>query len=98
MRRTEVEVEPLRKETGYSDDFRRDYDARFADSGVPYETMQPAYDYGYRSAGDPRYKGRSWSDVEEDLKTDYMRSQPNSSWERMKGAVRYGWEKVTGKR
>jgi uncharacterized protein (TIGR02271 family) len=99
VRRTEVEVEQLgERGADYSDDFRRDYEARYANSGVPYETMQPAYDYGYRSANDTRYRGRSWSDVEEDLKTDYMRNQPNSSWDRMKGAVRYGWEKVTGKR
>jgi uncharacterized protein (TIGR02271 family) len=99
VRRTEVEVEPLQRGgTDYSDDFRRDYETRYANSGVSYETVQPAYDYGYRCASDSRYRGRSWSDVEEDLKTDYMRAQPNSSWERMKGAVRYGWEKVTGKR
>jgi len=98
VRRTEVEVEPLQKGTDYREDFRRDYETRYADSGVDYETMQPAYEYGYRYASDPRYRGRNWSDVEEDLKTDYMRSQPNSSWDRVKGAVRYGWEKVTGKR
>jgi uncharacterized protein (TIGR02271 family) len=98
VRRTEVEVEPLNKGSEYSDEFRRDYDSRYADSGVPYETMRPAYDYGYRLASDQRYAGRSWSDVEEDIRTDYMRNNPNSSWDRMKGAVRYGWEKVTGKR
>ena len=32
------------------------------------------------------------------LRTDYLRNNPNSAWDRMKGAVRYGWEKVTGKR
>jgi len=52
----------------------------------------------YRTAGDPRYRGRDWSDVEDDLRTDYLRKNPNSAWERMKGAIRYGWEKVTGKR
>lgn len=81
-----------------TNDFRRDYDDRFAKSGVPYETMQPAYKYGYRAARDPRYKDRKWSDVEQTLKTDYMRNNPNSSWDRVNGAVRYGWEKVTGKR
>jgi len=103
VRRTEVEVERIgegegRRDTDYSSDFRRDYDTRYASSGVPYETMAPAYDYGYRSASDPRYKGRNWSDVENDLRTDYERNYPGSAWEKTKDAVRYGWEKVTGRR
>ena len=39
-----------------------------------------------------------WSEVESDLRTDYERSYPNSAWERVKSAARYGWEKVTGRR
>jgi len=103
VRRTEVEVERMgegegRRDTDYSSDFRRDYDTRYASSGVPYDTVAPAYDYGYRSASDPRYKGRNWSDVENDLRTDYERNYPGSAWEKTKDAVRYGWEKVTGRR
>jgi len=109
VRRTEVEVEKLAEgesrrdytddvNTDYTSDFRRDYDTRYASSGVPYETMAPAYEYGYRSANDSRYRGRSWSDVENDLRTDYERNYPNSAWEKTKDAVRYGWEKVTGRR
>ena len=54
--------------------------------------MAPAYDYGYRSASDARYRGRSWSDVENDLRTDYERNYPNSAWEKDEGcrAVRLG--------
>jgi len=102
VRRTEVEVEQLNRESGadadYSQDFRRDYESRYANSGESFESMRPAYEYGYTSARDPRYRDRSWSDVEEDLRTDYMRRNPNSTWDRVKGSVRYGWEKVTGKR
>jgi hypothetical protein len=104
VQRTEVNVEQLgrdRADAGtddYRDDFRRDYAARYASTGVPYETFSPAYDYGYRMASDPRYRGRNWSDVEDTLRTDYERNNPDSAWDRMKGAVRYGWEKVTGKR
>jgi len=96
VRHTEVDVEKLNTEN--TADFRRDWEARYGKSGGPYEEYSPAYEYGYRSASDPRYKNRSWSDVEQNLRTDYMRANPNSSWDRAKGAVRYGWEKVTGKR
>jgi len=101
VRRTEVKVDRIgaeRQGADYDDDFRRDFEDRYARSGESYETYHPAYEYGYRMASDPRYRGKDWSDVEQTLKTDYMRNQPNSSWEKAKGAVRYGWEKVTGKR
>ncbi len=96
VRRTEVEIEKLNAEN--STDFKRDWESRYQESGGAYDEDRPAYEYGYRLASDPRYQGRSWTDVEEDLRTDYMRANPNSAWERAKGAVRYGWEKATGKR
>jgi len=106
VRRTEVEVERQGGAAGaremadenYVADFRNDWQGRYANSGEPYETYAPAYEYGYRAAADPRYNGKSWSDVKEDLRTDYLRNNPNSVWDRMEGAVRYGWERVTGKR
>jgi hypothetical protein len=98
VRRTEVEIEALSGDEEYAADFRRDWQDRYASSGGTYESYQPAYEYGYRCANDPKYHGRSWSDAEGDLRTDYMGINPNSSWDRMKEAVRYGWEKVTGKR
>jgi len=99
VRSTDVKVEKM--EGGavtYNDDFKRDYEANYASSGVPYASMLPAYEYGYSTASDPRYRGKAWSDVESEVKTDYLRKNPNSTWDQIKGAVRYGWEKVTGKR
>jgi len=98
VRHTEVDIEKLPGGRQANPDFRSDWQSRYAASGEPYETYEPAYNYGYRSAGDPRYRGRSWSDAENDLRTDYLRNNPNSSWDRMKDAVRHGWDKVTGKR
>jgi uncharacterized protein (TIGR02271 family) len=97
VRRTEVEVEHLGGDD-YRSDFRRDWETRYAGAGEPYETYEPAYDYGYRSANEARWRGRRWSDVESELRTDWERRNPNSAWERFKDSVRYGWEKVTGKR
>jgi len=82
----------------YESDFRRDYEQNYASSGVGYEDVAPAYQYGCRMAADPRYTGRSWSEVESDLSRDYSTSYPRSAWEKTKGAVRYGWEKVTSRR
>lgn len=84
--------------TAFDDsDFRADFQQRYSASGASYDTYLPAYRYGYDMASDPRYQGRSFDEIESDLQTDYARRYPNSTWEKMKDAVRYGWNKVTGK-
>jgi uncharacterized protein (TIGR02271 family) len=109
VRRTQVDVEPIAGQNArsattdvdradYDSDFRRDYETRYSSSGEPYENYAPAYQFGSRYASNPDYRGKSFEDSEERLKTEYLRNNPNSAWDRAKGAVRYGWEKVTGKR
>ncbi len=97
VRHTEVNVENLERTAGtdYTQDFRRHYESNFANSGLNWDTVDPAYRYGYKMGADPRYKGRSWSDVETTLRSDYQRQYPESTWEKIKNAVRYGWERVT---
>ncbi len=100
VRHTEVNVEqtPSARGAAFDDsDFRADYQKRYAASGASYDTYQPAYRYGYDIASDPRYKGRSFDEVESDLQADYRQRYPNSTWEKMKEAVRSGWNKVSGK-
>lgn len=104
VRRTEVNVEQIPAQAGATtaqtfddSDFRADFQRRYGTSGATYDTYLPAYRYGYEVASDPRYRGKSWDQIESDLRSDYGRRYPNSTWERMKDAVRYGWDKVTGK-
>ena len=103
VRRTDVNVEQLGTEAGgvtdYDTDFRQDLQSRYGSvRGAKYDTYAPAYQYGYQMAADERYRGRSWNDVETSLRSDYERNYPNSKWEQMKDSVRYGWDKVTGRR
>ncbi len=100
VRRTEVNVEKTAGKGGTSfddSDFRSDFEKRYAGSGASYDTYLPAYRYGYDMASDARYKGRSYDEVESDLQSEYGRRYPQGAWEKMKDAVRYGWDKVTGK-
>jgi len=106
LRQSEVHVEDTRSDrtrsVGTDDidaDFQTDFRSRYGSNReTRYEDYAPAYRYGYDMASDPRYRGRRFSDVEEDLRTDYTRRYPNSTWERIKASVQYGWDKVTGKR
>ena len=83
--------------SGFDDDFRKDFQSRYGASGGSYDTYSPAYNYGYTMANDPRYKGKNFSDVESALRSDYGSRYPNSTWEKMKDSIQYGWNKVTGK-
>jgi len=100
VRRTEVDVEPLagpRQGEIDDTDFRRHFQQTYGASGADYSDYGPAYEYGYISAGDPKYRNRSFEDAEADLRSSYERTNPNSTWEKMKDSVRYGWNRVTGK-
>jgi len=106
VRKSDVQVDDSRKGRSRSAksadpaaDFRSDFTTRYGSQGdARFDDYEPAYRYGYDMASDPRYKGRRFDEVENDLRTDYASRYPNSTWERMKESVRYGWDKVTGKR
>jgi stress response protein YsnF len=100
VRRTEVQVENLggdertRAYESFDQGFRSDFSTRFASSGRRYEDVEPAYRFGHSLAGDPRYAGREWDDVEADARTDWGRSNSGGTWEEMKAAIRHAWERV----
>jgi uncharacterized protein (TIGR02271 family) len=68
-----------------------------ATAGAAGTANDPGYNYGYEMANDPRYRGRRFEDVESDLRTDYGRRYPNSTWESTKDSIRRGWDKLTGR-
>jgi uncharacterized protein (TIGR02271 family) len=105
VRRTEVEVEPAGAEpatrwrdfAAYEPEFRTHYTAAFAARGASYDRWAPAYRYGYDVATDPRYRDRDWAAIETDVRRDWDRRQ-QGPWEEFKEAIRYGWDKVRGRR
>ncbi|MFL6350992.1 MAG: YsnF/AvaK domain-containing protein [Bryobacteraceae bacterium] len=103
VRRTEVNVENLGNESAtgsrsdIDDDFRNHFTSYYGATGGSYEDYAPGYRYGYDMASDPRYQGKDFNEVESNLRTDYGRRYPNSTWEKIKDSVRYGWDKVTGR-
>jgi uncharacterized protein (TIGR02271 family) len=103
VRRSDVDVQQLGTEHGLRDrdiddrEFRTHFESTYGRSGR-YEDYAPAYRYGYTMAGDERYRGHRWEDVETRLRSDYERQYPGSTWDQIKGSVRYGWERMTGRR
>jgi uncharacterized protein (TIGR02271 family) len=97
-RRTEVDVERTGGASGganfnrYEDDFRRHYDTHYTSSGMNYERFRPAYQYGYSHAN--RYRDRNWNQAERDVRRDWEREHSDSPWDRVKEAVREGFERA----
>lgn len=108
VRRTDVEVEQLgsqqaRGTTGfdaYETDFRQHFTTTFGSKGknYTYDRYTPAYRYGYELASDKRYSGNEWNAVETQARRDWeARYQGQSTWEDVKDAIRYAWDKVRGR-
>lgn len=78
----------------YDRDFRSDWDRSFRSTGYGYERYQPAYQYGYNLATEPKYQGRTWTDVEPEARRDWETRHPNDAWEDFKEAVQHAWVRV----
>ncbi len=46
-------------------------------------------------AADTRYRNYRFSDVEPEIERDWSKHNAGRPWEKMKDAVRYGWERVS---
>lgn len=75
----------------YADDFQSHYATAFADTEHDYDQYDPAYRYGYEAAYEDNYRDRPYSDVESDLERDYTSRYPNSDFDEVRSAVRYGY-------
>lgn len=106
VRRTDVEVEQLGRSgagtgnmTGngwerWSNDFNTHYRSSFANTGRDYSYYEPAYRYGYGLSSRNDWRGRSWNEIEPDVRRDWE-SRNQGPWEEFKDAVRYAWQRVT---
>jgi len=80
------------------DYYRKHFTSTYGSTGGTYDDYAPAYGFGSDMARDQRYSGRKWDDVENDLRTDWSSrygSNTGSTWEKMKDAVKHGWNRMT---
>jgi len=105
VKRTDVQVEQIPAagsstsssvSANTSDDFRKNYDTSFANSGYTYEQFQPVYRYGQELASSDQYRGRDWKDIESDAQKNWESRNPGT-WTKFKDAARYAWDKARDK-
>ncbi|RYG35309.1 hypothetical protein EON81_13105 [bacterium] len=76
--------------------FREDFDTRYAGQSVVYSEFEPSYRYGAELQDDARFKGREYREFESELPADYEARYPHSRWDRVKDAVRAGYDQAQG--
>ncbi|MDQ3031115.1 MAG: YsnF/AvaK domain-containing protein [Myxococcota bacterium] len=104
VRRTEVEIEPIRggqrTSSGWdteSRELRKHYDSNYGSTqGARWESYEPAYRMGHEMSSDRRYASRDWNAVERDARTSWEAKEPGT-WERVKGAVRHAFDRGRAK-
>lgn len=84
--------------TDDTSDYRQHWQTAYGSSGGRYEDYDTAYRYGSTMAGSGRYQNYQWNDVEPQWRSDWESSHPGSKWDQVKDAVRFGAERVSGKR
>jgi uncharacterized protein (TIGR02271 family) len=77
-------------------DFRSHWQNAYGQSGGRYEDYDAAYRYGATLGGSERFRNYRWSDVEPDVRSEWETRHPESAWDKVKDAVRYGAERVKG--
>ncbi|HLZ28543.1 MAG TPA: general stress protein [Chloroflexota bacterium] len=56
---------------------------------------EPRYRYGWETSNDPRYRGRSWAEVEPELRRDWETRYPQRPWSEAAETVREVWDNAT---
>jgi uncharacterized protein (TIGR02271 family) len=97
VRNTVVDVQRDGDHKADSAGYQSHFESNYGSQGERFEDYQPAYSYGSTLHSDQRYaSASSWNDVEANAQRDWTSKNPDTPWERVKGAVQHGWESMTG--
>lgn len=75
--------------------FRRHYSTFLADRGQNYEYYRPAYEFGYDMAKEDRFASCHWAQTESDVRREWERGK-KGDWDKLKDAVKAGWDAAKG--
>jgi hypothetical protein len=72
-------------------DFKRHFEQNYSGRS-DFGSLLPAYNYGYTSASDERFRKMSWDEAEPELRSGY-REGATCPWGEARAAVRYAYER-----
>jgi len=101
VRRSDVEVQRMaagstQPRSEFDQDFRRDFETRYAGRGVTYDQYEPAYTFGTRYATDQNYT--DWTTLEPVARREWESSGAKTRWEDARDAIRFGWDRARRRR
>lgn len=76
----------------FESSFREHHHSISSDTERNFAFYEPAYREGYRFAFDETYRGRSWTDVEPEVRSAYEEKHGKGSFTDVREASRYGFE------
>jgi uncharacterized protein (TIGR02271 family) len=84
--------------------YQQRWQQRYGTSGGRWSDYEPGYRYGYEMANDPRYRNRSWTEVEPEYRSQYSDwarrggySSDPSAWDKIREHARDAWEDARSK-
>ena len=93
VRETKVDVEEVGEDAyGDFDEAFREHHRTTIAAG-DFNDYEPAYRLGHRYSTDEDYRGRNWKDVEPELRRDYEERHGEDTFEDVKEAARYGYNR-----
>ncbi|AVR96033.1 YsnF/AvaK domain-containing protein [Pseudoduganella armeniaca] len=95
VRSTQVDVEQLGSSTDNDEYYRSHWTSNYGNQGGSFDEYAPAYRYGASMRGSDAYRGRSWDEAETTLRSNWESHYPTSAWDKLKAAVKHGWERMT---
>lgn len=81
----------------YETEFIEHYRGLTGNGGQPFDSYQPAYQFGYAMGEDRAYRHENWQMAEADVRQSWEQ-EARGNWEEFKQSIRFGWEKARGLR
>jgi hypothetical protein len=71
--------------------YRERWQTKYGSSGGKYEDYEPYYRYGWEMRNDPRFRGKDWSTIESDVRTDWEGRYRDTPFDEARDSLRDAW-------
>jgi len=102
LRRSDVQVEAMSgdrtasHQTWSDEEARQHWSSHYSAAGRAYDEYDPAYRFGSQLAGGYNQDSSDWTQLEPEARRSWE-AEHQGTWENMKDAVRYAWERAKQK-
>jgi hypothetical protein len=77
-------------------EFRQHWEQKFGLPAAQWERYEPRYRFGWEMAGRPEHRGKSWFDVQAQLREVWEAQHPDVAWDQAAPTIRDAYERTAG--